>query len=413
MNINLLFVISLVLLSVVAGQNYAPGLAIASARADSHCAGSGTWTNPDDGSKISPQNVIADMAARSVVLLGERHEVSEQHRWQLHTLAALHGYVPNLAIGVEMLPRSAQPALDRWSDGTLSVAELLDQTDWANAWGFDPAPYLPIFQFARQNHLPMIALNVDRAVIARIGTEGLASVPVDEREGVGDPAPASDGYRAMLAHVFAVKARMHGGAEYDDAIDRAPSDAERREIEADPGFAHFVAAQQTWDRAMAEAIAARLDAGQDAPRLVVAMVGRGHAEHGYGIPHQLAALGVADVGVLLADGAPCEPAEAGIADAIFALGDWRAAQPGRPRLGVMIETAEAGVTIRQVVAESVAETTGLAVGDVVVEAAGVPVADTGELIAIVKRQSPGTWLPLVVRRDQQRLEMVAKFPSIF
>ena len=79
----------------------------------------------------------------------------------------------------------------------------------------------------------------------------------------------------------------------------------------------------------------------------------------------------------------------------------------------MIETAEAGVTIRQVVAESVAETTGLAVGDVVVEAAGVPVADTGELIAIVKRQSPGTWLPLVVRRDQQRLEMVAKFPSIF
>lgn len=164
---------------------------------------------------------------------------------------------------------------------------------------------------------------------------------------------------------------------------------------------------------MAEAIAARLDAGQDAPRLVVAMVGRGHAEHGYGIPHQLAALGVADVGVLLADGAPCEPAEAGIADAIFALGDWRAAQPARPRLGVMIETAEAGVTIRQVVAESVAETTGLAVGDVVVEAAGVPVADTGELIAIVKRQSPGTWLPLVVRRDQQRLEMVAKFPSIF
>ena len=37
MYINRLLVISLVLLSVVAGQNNAPGLAIASARADSHC----------------------------------------------------------------------------------------------------------------------------------------------------------------------------------------------------------------------------------------------------------------------------------------------------------------------------------------------------------------------------------------
>lgn len=360
------------------------------------------------------QSVIAGMAQRSVVLLGEQHEVAEQHRWQLHTLAALHGYVSEIAVGIEMLPRSAQPVLDRWVAGDLTVGDLLRQSEWAERWGFDPAPYLPIFQFARQNRLPMIALNVDRAVIARIGAEGLASVPRGEREGVGDPAPASDGYRAMLAQIFAIKARMHGGEDYEDAITRRPSEEERQSIEADPDFAHFIDAQQTWDRAMAEAIADGLhDRDQGAPRLVVAMVGRGHAEFGYGIPHQLADLGITGTGVLLADGAPCESLEVGIADAVFALGTWHVSEPARPRLGVMIETGENGVAIRQVVPESVAETTGLVAGDVVVEAAGVAVADTGDLIAVVKRQAPGTWLPLVIQRDDARLEMLAKFPSSF
>ena len=33
-----------------------------------------------------------------------------------------------------------------------------------------------------------------------------------------------------------------------------------------------------------------------------------------------------------------------------------------------------------------------------------------DLIGVVQRQSPGTWLPLVLKRDGKTVETVAKFP---
>jgi hypothetical protein len=62
-------------------------------------------------------------------------------------------------------------------------------------------------------------------------------------------------------------------------------------------FSNFVDAQLTWDRAMAEALAAAYR--RDPKATVVGIVGRGHLEYGYGIPHQLADMGIDDVDVLL------------------------------------------------------------------------------------------------------------------
>jgi len=64
----------------------------------------------------------------------------------------------------------------------------------------------------------------------------------------------------------------------------------------DPRFANFVDVQVTWDRAMAEASAKALH-GNNAQ--LVAIVGRGHMDYGFGIPHQLKDLGVSDVQVLV------------------------------------------------------------------------------------------------------------------
>ena len=38
------------------------------------------------------------------------------------------------------------------------------------------------------------------------------------------------------------------------------------------------------------------------------------------------------------------------------------------------------------------------------------VSRNAELIAIVQRQAPGTWLPMEIERDGGRLEFIAKFP---
>src|SRR4051812_17105293 len=43
-------------------------------------------------------DIVADMAKRDVVLLGEEHDKPDHHQWQLQTLAALHALRPNMAI---------------------------------------------------------------------------------------------------------------------------------------------------------------------------------------------------------------------------------------------------------------------------------------------------------------------------
>lgn len=238
----------------------------------------GTWIYP--GSNEQRDGAVVALAKCGVVLLGESHDQAAHHRWQLHTITALFSHRPNMVIGFEMFPRRVQPVLDRWSKGELNEAEFLREVDWPQIWGFADELYLPLFNFSRMHHLPMLALNIDRATNRRVAAQRLASVPSTEREGVGNPAPASSFYRERLFEWF----NKHSAAGQD-----AHAVSER--------FERFVCAQQFWDRAMAEAIAgARRDARQP---LVVGVMGSGHIEYGDGVPYQLAALGVDRVATAL------------------------------------------------------------------------------------------------------------------
>lgn len=373
----------------------------------------GTWTVPGGGPSVAVPELMAATARRAAVLLGEHHDNAEHHRWQLHTVAALFGYRPDMVLGFEMFPRSAQPVLDAWVRGELDEAAFLEQVNWDKVWGFPAALYMPTFRFARQARVPMVALNVDRALVARVGREGWEAVPETERAGLGDPAPPDEAYRRSLARVFAFK-RRHGRRPPAEDAAAEPSEDEIVAALADPAFARFVAAQQVWDRAMAEGIAAAH--GRTGAPLVVGIVGRGHAEHGWGIPHQLRALGLDDTAVLLpVDGADaCAEAPAGLADAVFVLEPQRTVERPGPSLGVMLEAADGGgVRIARVLEDSVAAQSGLRTGDVVIEAAGTAVTSGGDLTAVIRRQAPGTWLPLAVRRGGETVEIVARFPTQF
>ncbi len=268
---------------------------------DAACAAAGSWLEPGSLRIVGEEAVLDGAAEARIVLLGEVHDDANHHRWQLRVLSALHERKRPLIIGVEMLPRRAQPALDRWVAGGLGEAEFLDAVRWKETWGYDPALYLPVFRFARDHHIAMLALNVERGLIAKVARNGCEAVPSGERQGVSEPASPAEAYRRSLAAAFAEHA---GGAPAKG------TDGARLE--------RFIQAQVTWDRAMAEAIAAAAAAGPDAS--IVGVVGRGHVENGWGIPHQLADLGAAEPVILLA----AEVAEAcaaapGLADAVFVL----------------------------------------------------------------------------------------------
>ncbi|MFO1206817.1 MAG: ChaN family lipoprotein [Burkholderiales bacterium] len=358
----------------------------------SACLTAGRWYTPagEQTVAIAQPTLLDELARKRVVLLGERHDDADHHRWQLQVIAGLHAQRPDLVIGMEMLPRRAQPALDEWATGRLTEGEFLARTEWTRVWGFDPGLYLPILHFARINRIPVVALNVERAVVSEIASKGLGSVPVDRRESVGMPAAAGKAYRERLRQVF----QEHGAGE------RAASE-----------FDHFVEAQLFWDRAFAEALAAA--ARRPGHPLVIAITGSGHLANGDGVPRQLGDLGIDETGVLLpveADTA-CRELPTGLAQAVFALQPPSIPKAGaKPLLGVRLEPGADGVLIAAVSAGSVADKAGLKAGDILREIAGKPVRDSRDVTAAVARQPPGTWLPVTVARNGGRIDLVAKFP---
>ena len=376
------------------------GAAGQSTTAADACAPVGRWRVPGAGGPrdTSAEAVISRALQSRVVLLGETHDSEEHHRWQLQTLAALQARHPELVIALEMLPRRAQPALDRWVAGELDEATFLREAEWREFWGFDPALYLPILNFARMNRIPLVAVNVDRSLTRTVAEKGFAAVPVGDREGIGVPLPALPAYEDTLFKSW----REH-----------PPPDEAHGSLDRDhPDFRRFVEAQLVWDRAIAQGLA---EAVARHPGAVVAgLLGSGHVVHGWGVPHQLAALGgPAPLTLLPFDrDDPCEQLAGETAHAVFGV----ASPPVimrrmRPRLGVSLGPADGGVRIIEVSPDSLALRTGLREGDVIVAVAGTPVTRAAEVAAAVMRQPPGTWLPLEVRRAGRRLELVARFPA--
>jgi uncharacterized iron-regulated protein len=371
----------------------------AGADAGSGCVPVAAWAKPGPAgpSVLDGAKLHASLARRRVVLLGEGHDVPEHHRWQLQTIAALHAHHAQLVLGFEMFPRAVQPVLDRWVAGELSESQLLRETDWRSVWGFDPQMYLPIFHFARMNRIPMRALNVSRELTRAVSERGFDAVPPAEREGVSRPAPPLGEYEAFLLDSFG----KHGPSGDDVDLDG---------MRTDPRFRRFLESQLVWDRAMAQRVVEALDAYPRA--LMVGLMGTGHLMNGWGVPHQLRALGVRDPAVLLPwePESDCASLRPGYADAVFGLGGRNEEYRARPRLGIWLEPAADGVLIRDLDQAGIGALAGLRAGDIVVEAAGVPSREAGDLSDTVQRQAPGTWLPLKVRRDGQVIELVAKFP---
>ena len=367
-------------------------LAHAAPHAVATCGQPGQWLIPaEPAARLeTTAQMLERLANQHVVLLGEIHDSLDDHRWQLEMLTALHQRHPDLAIGFEMFPRRLQGVLNQWVNGQLSEAEFLRQAEWDKVWGFNAEFYLPLFRFARQNRLPMLALNVERGLVQQVRASGWDSASALQREGVSRPAEPSPAYRTELKAVF----DLHPSLMVGDASTQ---------------FAHFVEAQTLWDRAMAEGIA---NYRREHPAtLVVGILGAGHLHNGFGVPHQLQALGgdrIANLMTLPSD--QCGQLTPGLADAVYVIPPQPEAVPPQ-RLGVALKESSDGVMIEMVMPGSLAEQSGLKNGDVILQAAGSRMSRVEEVRGIVQRQPAGTWLPLLIKRGEASLEIVVRFPA--
>lgn len=247
------------------------------------------WIDPSSTKVLNKIDLIKNMAKKQVVLLGESHDIAEIHRWQLSVANYINAYQPKMLMGFEMFPASKQEILDNWCAGKYKTEEFLQIVEWEKVWGFDKELYLPLFQFCRQNGVPMIGLNCKRDLVTQVGQVGWENI--EDKDGLTPAAAALDGYKEFLSKTV--------GFEVPN---------------------RFIASQQTWDRAFACNIKKALDKyGQD--YTMIGIIGKGHLEFGFGTPHQLNDLGVTNHAVLITtDKNELKDDEIkNIADAIFRL----------------------------------------------------------------------------------------------
>lgn len=354
------------------------------------CPEPGTWVAAGENGPVSTSELLDRYQSADVILLGELHDRIQDHYWQLHLLAALHGRHPEMSIGFEMLPRRSQAALDAWIRGELDERELLQESNWFDVWGHASALYMPLFQFARMHRIPSYALNVDRDTVNRIGRSGWDDLPDEEREYVGPAAAPPADYVDEMREVLASHP-LPDDAEPDDFLDQ------------------FMRSQTVWDRAMAEKLAEAT--GRHAGP-AVGIVGRGHAEYGHGIPHQLEDLGVDQVVVLLPhrQGQACLAESPYPADALFGVAT--GSHDGRvspPRLGVEISAEADGLLVTGVSSDGPADRAGLRADDILVKAGGRTLASRGDLLALLDQQRPGSALFMEILRNGEPRDLLVEF----
>ncbi|MEG4251151.1 ChaN family lipoprotein [Microcoleus sp. Pol10D4] len=236
-----------------------------------------TMANPQPGQTYTNQEILQQLVKAKVVYLGETHDSAEDHQAQLGIIREMQRQNRKIAIAMEMFQRPFQSAIDNYLAGKLTEEQLVEQTEYDRRWRFPWESYAPILRFAKENQLPVLALNTPSEVTRKVASQGLESLTAEEKKHI---PPISEirtdnaEYRQLLLEVF----QQHQKAEQGNST----------------AFERFLQAQVLWDETMAEKIAEFVKANPDYQ--VVVLAGKGHIIYGYGIPSRVERrLGVGNV----------------------------------------------------------------------------------------------------------------------
>lgn len=220
----------------------------------------------------------ASLLSADFVVCGEHHNLAADHRLEASLLRAMadaadRDGVP-LVLGLEMVERAFQPALDAYSARSISDAELYTATEWATRWVWSFDEYLPILQLARDRGVGLVALNTDTEVLRRVPVEGLESLDSAQRASL---VPDPDGF------VSATRDPFFG--RYTNAVIMSSYGVHvsQRYMDARATQAGFFSARILRDEAMASrAVAAAADRGR-----VLVLVGADHVKYELGIERRM------------------------------------------------------------------------------------------------------------------------------
>lgn len=216
------------------------------------------------GKPIPFERMIKEMKDSRFVYIGESHDNMAMHDIQLKVIQGLFGQDPNIVIGLEMLPAETQPALDKWSQGLLSKDDLIREVRWYVNWSMNFGYYEKIFEFARDNRIPVFGLNAPRDVITKIRINGWEGLSDEEKSLVPQPDLSNQDHRTLIRTIFESNEIPH--AMKGEGLEKM--------------FEGLYRAQSAWDEVMA---ANSIRAADREKKRLVVLAGSGHLLYNLGI----------------------------------------------------------------------------------------------------------------------------------
>jgi uncharacterized iron-regulated protein len=318
---------------------------------------------------LSLDSLVTQLAAKRVVFVGETHTRYDHHLNQLEIIRRLNEVHPNLVIGVEYFQQRFQPQVDDYIAGRSTEEQFLRAIDYYRTWGYDYRLYAPIFRFAREQRIPVRALNVPDSLPSAVAKVGIAGLSEQERASLPtEILPADEAYKARLRSIFEEHEAAKAGA-----------------------FDHFVEAQLVWDEGMAASAAAYLKENQGRP--IVILTGSGHVAFGSGIPSRLKRRIDVTYAIVLSSGQEIEPK---MAD--YILLSKKNELPPAGVLGVSLKEEGGECRIRSLEPAGAAEKAGIKQGDVLVTVDGQAVKTIADVRLALWDKKTGDRVRVSVRR---------------
>ena len=354
------------------------------------------------GRLVTPAQMLAVAGDSRIVYVGETHDNPASHRLELDVLKGLAERHPGaVALGMEMFVRSQQPVLDRWVAGKLDEKAFLKESRWFDVWRMDFAYYRDLLIFARDRHIPIIALNAEKALVSALHGKTPDQLSPGERAQLPEMDLDDPYQRAMAGAIFG--GHGHGEMKLDG----------------------FVRAQTLWDETMAESVTRYLTgpAGRDKQLLVVA--GDNHVSYGFGIPRRVfrrlpvscTLIGSREIDIppgkrdrlmdVTMPEFPMRPSD------FLAYVLYEDLPKTGVTLGVMIEPAPGarGLLVKEVLPGSNAQRAGLKPGDLLIALDGEALAEHFDLVYAVQQKHPGDHGVVRIERTGQTLSLDVLFQA--
>jgi aminopeptidase N len=320
-------------------------------------------------SELDLENIVDDIKDKKIIYIGEEHDQLAHHINQLNIIKGLYKKNTNLAIGMEMFEKPFQQFINDYLRGNIDEKQFLKKTEYFKTWGVDYRLYRPILDFAKENNIPVVALNADSEIVEKVSEIGVLSLSEGDLKRVPEEMDFSDEkYRRLLREIF----KLHPGSE-------------------DKDFNLFYQAQLLWDETMAESIDEFLKENPDYQMVVLA--GNGHLIYGYGIPQRTYRRDGYQYSIILND----EEGRDDIAD--FRLFPQALETTESPKLGILVDRTDKEVKINGFAEKSVAKTSGLKKGDKIVSFDNNPIASIEDLKINLLYKDRGDTASIRVLRD--------------